>query len=48
MAGDLVQFPGHVMMYLGVGDAIVHAVNRKDDVELDFFRDRVRFGDPIG
>src|SRR5262249_51919563 len=48
MAGDLVQFPGHVMMYLGVGDAIVHAVNRKDDVELDVFRRRVRFGDPIG
>jgi cell wall-associated NlpC family hydrolase len=48
MAGDLVQFPGHVMMYLGVGDAIVHAVNRKDDVELDFFRDHVHFGDPIG
>ncbi len=23
--GDLVQFPGHVMLYLGVGAAIVHA-----------------------
>ena len=30
MAGDLVQYPGHVMLYLGVGDAIVHAVNRSD------------------
>jgi cell wall-associated NlpC family hydrolase len=48
MAGDLVQFPGHVMLYLGVGDAIVHAVNRRDDVELDVLRDRVRFGDPLG
>jgi hypothetical protein len=48
MAGDLVQYPGHVMMYLGVGDAIVHAVNHKDDVELDFFRRNVRFGDPVG
>jgi cell wall-associated NlpC family hydrolase len=48
MAGDLVQYPGHVMMYLGVGDAIVHAVNRSDDVELDFFRRDVRFGNPIG
>lgn len=48
VAGDLVQYPGHVMMYLGVGDAIVHAVNRADDVELDFFRRSVRFGDPIG
>jgi cell wall-associated NlpC family hydrolase len=48
MAGDLVQYPGHVMMYLGVGDAIVHAVNRSDDVELDFVRRNVRFGNPIG
>jgi cell wall-associated NlpC family hydrolase len=48
MAGDLVQYPGHVMMYLGVGDAIVHAVNHSDDVELDFFRRNVRFGNPIG
>ena len=48
VAGDLVQYPGHVMMYLGVGDAIVHAVNRTDDVELDFFRRDVRFGDPTG
>ena len=47
-AGDLVQYPGHVMLYLGVGDAIVHAVNRRDDVELDFVRRKVRFGDPIG
>jgi cell wall-associated NlpC family hydrolase len=47
-AGDLVQYPGHVMLYLGVGDAIVHAVNRRDDVELDFVRRAVRFGDPIG
>ena len=48
MAGDIVHYPGHVMLYLGVGDAIVHAVNRRDDVELDFFSRRVRFGNPIG
>jgi cell wall-associated NlpC family hydrolase len=48
MAGDLVQYPGHVMMYLGVGNAIVHAVNRSDDVELDYFSRNVRFGNPIG
>ena len=48
MAGDIVHYPGHVMLYLGVGDAIVHAVNRRDDVELDFFRRHVRFGNPIG
>ena len=30
VAGDLVQYPGHVMMYLGVGDAIVHAANPRE------------------
>lgn len=47
MAGDIVQYPGHVMLYLGVGDAIVHAANRRDDVELDVFGRSVRFGSPI-
>ena len=49
-AGDLVQYPGHVMMYLGVGDAIVHSVQRGRTVELDTISERrsnsVRFGDP--
>ena len=49
-AGDLVQYPGHVMMYLGVGDAIIHSVQRGRTVELDTISDRrtnsVRFGDP--
>lgn len=49
--GDLVQYPGHVMMYLGVGDAIVHAVQRGRTVELDLISERransVRFGDPV-
>ncbi len=49
-AGDLVQYPGHVMMYLGVGDAIIHSVQRGRTVELDLISDRrtnsVRFGDP--
>jgi cell wall-associated NlpC family hydrolase len=48
MAGDLAQYPGHVMMYLGVGDAVVHAVNHALDVVLDFFSRSVRFGNPIG
>jgi len=48
MAGDIVQYPGHVMLYLGVDGAIVHAVNHQDDVELDFVRRDVRFGDPTG
>lgn len=46
MAGDILQYPGHVMLYLGVDDAIVHAVNQQDDVELDFVRRAVRYGDP--
>jgi hypothetical protein len=49
-AGDLVQYPGHVMMYLGVGDAVIHSVQRGRTVELDTINirrtDSVRFGDP--
>ncbi len=49
-AGDLVQYPGHVMMYLGVGDAIIHSVMSGRTVELDTISERrantVRFGDP--
>lgn len=47
MAGDLVQFPGHVMMYLGVPNAVVHSANPESDVELWLLGDRsVRYGDP--
>ncbi|MET0663068.1 MAG: NlpC/P60 family protein [Ilumatobacteraceae bacterium] len=49
-AGDLVQYPGHVMLYLGVGDAIVHSVQTGRTVEIDTISPRrsgsVRFGDP--
>lgn len=48
VAGDLLQYPGHVMMYLGVGRAIVHASNPANDVELSFVDRSVRFGDPTG
>ena len=49
LAGDLVQYPGHVMMYLGVGDAIVHASNPETDVELSTLRDdSYSWGDPVG
>lgn len=48
VAGDLMQYPGHVMMYLGVGDAIVHSANSATDVELSFNSRSVRFGDPQG
>ena len=50
-AGDLVQYPGHVMMYLGVGDTIIHSVQTGRTVELDTISERrrttARFGDPI-
>jgi cell wall-associated NlpC family hydrolase len=49
-AGDLAQYPGHVMMYLGVGDAVIHSVQTGRTVELDLINTRrvnsVRFGDP--
>jgi len=49
-AGDLVHYPGHVMMYLGVDDAVVHSVNTGRTVEIDTISarqvDRVTFGNP--
>jgi cell wall-associated NlpC family hydrolase len=50
MAGDLVHYPGHVMMYLGVDNAVVHSVNTGRTVEIDTISqrsvNRVTFGDP--
>jgi cell wall-associated NlpC family hydrolase len=48
VAGDLVQYPGHVMLYLGIDRAIVHASNPQKDVELSYVPRSVRFGDPEG
>ena len=49
-AGDLVFYPGHIMMYLGIDNAILHAPNTGRTVELSFIAKRrvnsVRFGDP--
>jgi cell wall-associated NlpC family hydrolase len=49
-AGDLMYYPGHVMMYLGIGDAIVHSRQRGSDVEITFLTGRhsgsVVFADP--
>jgi cell wall-associated NlpC family hydrolase len=49
-AGDLAQYPGHVMMYLGVPQAFVHSSNPENDVELWVTSpDRaqgLRYGDP--
>ena len=49
-AGDLVQYPGHVMIWLGVDLAVVHAVMPGRPVEVDIVRDRssLRWGDPTG
>ena len=45
-AGDLVYYPGHVSMYLGVAGAIVHASDPQDDVELAYIGRTVSWGDP--
>jgi cell wall-associated NlpC family hydrolase len=49
-AGDLVQYPGHVMIWLGVDRAIVHAPYTGRTVEVDHISARrsVRWGDPTG
>jgi hypothetical protein len=49
-AGDLMYYPGHVMMFLGIGDAMVHAPQRGSEVEITFLTERhlnrVVFADP--
>jgi len=49
-AGDLVQYPGHVMMWLGVDTTIVHAPYTGRTVEVDHATTRrsLKFGDPTG
>lgn len=51
-AGDLVYYPGHVMIWLGVDNLIVHAPQRGRDVEVGHISDRrvrrVKFANPIG
>ena len=51
-AGDLVYYPGHVMLWLGIDNLIVHAPQRGRDVEVDEISKRrvkrVKFGDPTG
>jgi cell wall-associated NlpC family hydrolase len=50
--GDLVQYPGHISMYLGVGTAIIHAPFTGRNIELGFISksrvNSVRFGNPAG
>ena len=51
-AGDLVYYPGHVMMWLGVDNLIVHAPQRGRDVEVGHVTarriKRMKFANPIG
>ena len=51
-AGDLAYYPGHVMMYLGIDNAIIHAPFTGRNVEVDFISksrvNSVRFGNPMG
>ena len=49
-AGDLVYFPGHVMLWLGIDTLVVHAPRRGHPVELWQVSarsvNRLKFGDP--
>jgi peptidoglycan DL-endopeptidase CwlO len=46
---DLVQYPGHVMMYLGAGEAIVHAPNTGTVVRVQALGGHsVRLASPLG
>lgn len=49
-AGDLVQYPGHVMMWLGVDRAVLHSpyTGRNVEVVVSSARRNLRFGDPTG
>lgn len=47
-AGDLVYYPGHVMLYLGVGNYVLHSPYSGEVVRFDTTGHvgRLRFGDP--
>ena len=50
--GDLVYYPGHLMMFLGVDNAIIHAPFTGRNIELGFVSKNkaksARYGDPTG
>jgi cell wall-associated NlpC family hydrolase len=45
---DLVQYPGHVMLYLGAGQAVVHAPNTGTVVRVQDMARSVRLASPLG
>jgi cell wall-associated NlpC family hydrolase len=47
-AGDILYYPGHVMLYLGSGGLMVHAPYTGTTVRIDSVPHRARFGDPTG
>ena len=49
-AGDIIQYPGHVMIWLGVDRAMVHAPYTGRNVEVDVVSARrsLKYGNPIG
>jgi peptidoglycan DL-endopeptidase CwlO len=48
-AGDLVQWPGHIMLYLGVDDVVVHSSNSGQPVAIFHFGSHiVTYADPLG
>jgi cell wall-associated NlpC family hydrolase len=49
LPADLVQYPGHVMMYLGAGQVVVHAPNTGTVVRVQEFGGRsVGLASPLG
>lgn len=52
LAGDLVYYPGHVMLYLGVGNLIIHAPYTGRNVEMSTISkskvNSVLYGNPLG
>ena len=51
-AGDLIYYPGHVSLYLGVDDFIIHSPFTGRDVEVSHISKRhsrsAKLGNPIG
>ena len=49
-AGDLLRYPGHVMMWLGVGQVVIHSPEPRQFVEVKIINNRSMkrsaFGDP--
>ncbi len=50
-AGDLIWYPGHTMMYLGVGDAVLHSARPNAGVRVGLVGwrqlPRMKFGNPL-